>query len=188
MSNHFPIKIFQAALITGCLFFFGCENDPGKIASTNASRALVDEATGVESLLSQDGRPRAFLKAPFMLRYTADTSYTEFPKTLHVSFYDSSGKVESQLTARYGKYYETRNKVYLRDSVVVFNQKGDTLRAPDLWWDQNTRKFYTDKYIRLRQKDRRINGKGFEADQDLSHSMVFYPTGLLIVPDSVGVQ
>jgi len=172
-----------------CLFVFGCENDPDIVNQKNDRKPNLEEAYNIQSFLSQNGNLRAKLTSPFMLRYAMDTSYLEFPKTLHVNFFDSTGKVESQVDALYGKYFETRNKVYLRDSVVVFNVKGDTLRSPDLWWDQNTKKFYTDNFIRLRTKDKRLyGGKGFEADQDLNRWTIFQPTGIIYVPDSMKVQ
>ncbi len=124
-----------------------------------------------------------------MLRYNVDTAFTEFPRTLQVDFFDTSGKVESRLNAMYGKYFETRSKVYLRDSVVVFNVKGDTLKTSELWWDQNTRKFYTDKFVRLKSNDKTISAsKGLEASQDLSRYVFFNPTGTLLVPDSMAAQ
>jgi hypothetical protein len=47
--------------------------------------------------------------------------------------------------------------------------KGDTLKSPDLWWDQNTKLFYTDKVAYYLTRDKRItSGKGLEATQDLS--------------------
>ncbi|WP_172623178.1 LPS export ABC transporter periplasmic protein LptC [Flavisolibacter ginsenosidimutans] len=172
-----------------CLCLLGCENDPDIVNQKNDRKPNLEEAYNIQSFLSQNGNLRAKLTSPFMLRYAMDTSYLEFPKTLHVNFFDSTGKVESQVDALYGKYFETRNKVYLRDSVVVFNVKGDTLRSPDLWWDQNTKKFYTDNFIRLRTKDKRLyGGKGFEADQDLNRWTIFQPTGIIYVPDSMKVQ
>lgn len=190
MNNRFQNTfVLQAALIMGCLFFSGCENDPRQLDQSTENRSMVDEATGVESLMSQDGKPRASLKAPYMLRYNFDTAYIEFPKGLKVNFFDSSGAVESRLTALYGKHFETRSKVFLRDSVTVTNVKGDTLRAPELWWDQTTRKFYTDKFVRLKTKDKTIyGGKGLEAEQDLSRWTIFKPTGMIVVPDSMAAQ
>ena len=179
---------WQAALFLGCLFFFSCENDPGVVNSTNDRKANIEEARNIQSFLSQNGNLRAKLVAPFMLRYAMDTSYLEFPKTLHVNFYDSSGKVESELNAQYGKYFETRSLVYLRDSVVVFNVKGDTLRTPDLWWDQSTKKFYTDNRVRIQRKGQRvIGGKGMEASQDLDDITIFQieSPSYISVPDSM---
>lgn len=176
-------------LVFACLFLWSCENDVEKVNATNERKPNIEEAFRVESFLSQAGMQRAKLVAPYMKRYTMDTSYLEFPRSLHVNFFDSTGKVESQVQALYGKYLETQSKVYLRDSVVAFNVKGDTLRTPDLWWDQNTRKFFTDKVVRFKSSTKVIyGGKGFEADQDLSHYTIFQPTGVLIVPDSMAAQ
>jgi len=179
-------RFLQAAFLGSCLLFWGCENDPAEVRGDNSRKPNIEEANNIQSFLSQNGNLRAKLVAPFMLRYNLDTSYLEFPRTLHVDFYDSAAKVESQVDALYGKYFETRSLVYLRDSVVVFNVKGDTLRTPDLWWDQNTKKFYTEKSIRLRTKNKRLyGGKGFIADQDLTNWSIFKPEGILLVDDSL---
>jgi LPS export ABC transporter protein LptC len=192
MIRPFFYKQFlQAALLLSCLFFYSCENDPDIVNKGNERKANIEEAYKIESLLSQNGRLKARLIAPYMLRYSLDTSYLEFPRTLHVNFYDSTGKIESQLDALYGKYLESRSKVYLRDSVVVFNVKGDTLWAPDLWWDQNTRKFYTDKLVRIRRTGQFVIGsKGMEAEQDLSDIIVYQleRPSYITVPDSMQVD
>ena len=170
------------------MFFYSCENDPDVVNRGNERKANIEEARNIQSFLSQNGNLRAKLVSPFMLRYAMDTSYLEFPKTLHVNFYDSSGKVESELNALYGKYFETRSLVYLRDSVVVFNVKGDTLRTPDLWWDQNTKKFYTESRVRIQRKGQRvIGGKGMEATQDLKDVTIFLieSPSYITVPDSM---
>jgi LPS export ABC transporter protein LptC len=192
MSKPFRYKFFlQAAFLWSCLFFFSCENDPAEVDNNNERKPNIEEALNIESLLSQDGTVKAKLIAPYMLRYSMDTSYLEFTKTLHVNFYDSAGKVESQLDALYAKYLESRAKVYLRDSVVVFNIKGDTLWAPELWWDQNTKKFYTDKRVRIRRKDQNvIGGKGLDASQDLSDISIYYleSPSFITIPDSMRVD
>jgi hypothetical protein len=66
----------------------------------------VDKATDVESYLSQNGAVRAKLTAPLMTMMRSDTPKTEFPKSLHVDFYDSV-KIQSKLFANYGLYYTT---------------------------------------------------------------------------------
>jgi LPS export ABC transporter protein LptC len=175
--------LFQAAILYSCLFVYGCENDPNVVNAWNENKIMVEEAKEVVSLFSQEGRLKAKLTAPLMLRYQTDTVYIEFPKTLHVNFFDSTGKLESMLDARYGKYFESMNKVFLKDSVVVSNIKGDTLRTPELWWDQATHKFHTEKLVRLKTVDKQIyGGKGMEAEQDLSRWSIFQPTGTVLVP------
>ncbi len=104
-------------------------------------------------------------------------------------FFDSASKEQSRLDARYGKYFESLNKAYLRDSVVVANVNGDTLWTPDLWWDQNTQRFYTDKKVRVyRNGDRIYGGQGLEAKQDLSDIIIRQITGTVTVADSLAAQ
>ena len=179
-------KILKAAILCSCLFVFGCENDEGEIKKWTIKKDMVDEVRNVQSIFSQRGVLKAILVSPLMLQYQTDTIAVEFPKTLHVDFFDSTGKKESQLDARYGKFFQSLNKVFLRDSVVVANIKGDTLRCPELWWDQNTGKFYTDSIVRLRMVDKTIHGKGMQADQDLSNVSIFQPTGIILMKEGDG--
>jgi LPS export ABC transporter protein LptC len=168
------------------LFLVSCENDENEVRALNEKRIMVEEARNVVSLFSQEGRMKAKLSAPLMLRYQVDTSYIEFPKKLHIDFYDSTGKKESELDALYAKYMESSNKVLLRDSVIVASVKGDTLRTSELWWDQNARKFYTDKLVRLKTVDKFIyGGKGLEAEEDLSLWTIFEPTGTVAMPEDM---
>lgn len=181
----YPFRLGITAALC-CQVFLGCENDENMVRALNERRVMVDEVRNVESLFSQQGRMKAKLTAPLMLRYQTDSSYVEFPRKLHVDFFDSTGNKESELDAFYGKYMESSNKVLLRDSVVVANIKGDTLRTPELWWDQNTNKFYTDKLVRLKTVDKQIyGGKGLEAEEDLSRWTIFEPTGTVAMPEDM---
>ena len=174
-----------AALLTSCFFVWGCENDQKVIREMTEKKIMTEEAKDMESFLSQDGIMKAKLTSPLMLRVLDDTIYIEFPKTLHIDFFDSTSVVESRVDAKYGKYYENLNKAFLRDSVVVINNQGDTLKCPDLWWDQDKKLFYTDKYAEYHSRDKHIyGGKGMEATQDLKTIIFKQPTGTVLVSDS----
>jgi LPS export ABC transporter protein LptC len=178
-------KFFTAALFTGCFFVLSCENDERQIKEFTEAKTMVEEARDIESYLSQDGEMKAKLKAPLMLRVLTDSLYIEFPQTLHIDFFDSANAVQSWVDAKYGKYFENHNKAFLRDSVVVINTLGDTLKCQDLWWDQNRQLFYTDQYATYHSKDRQIyGGKGMEASQDLKTIIFKQTTGTIKVSDS----
>ena len=173
------------ALLAGCFVLYGCENDLKDIPNPKDKRAALEEGHMIESYLSQNGKVKGKLTAPLMYRYQVDSPYTEFPKSLHIDFYNDSLVKESQLDAKYGKFRQWENKVFLKDSVVVINVlKGDTLRCEELWWDQNAQKFYTNKPARYSQKDKFVNyGKnGLEAKQDLSNLVFYDNSGTLPVP------
>ncbi len=180
-ATSFTRMLAAVAVIAAMqLWMASCENDEKEIRLLTQKVDSREEGVDIQSVLSQDGKLRAKLQAPIMYRYSADTQMVEFPKTLHCDFFNDSLVKETWLDCKYGKYYEQLNKVYLRDSVVVINIKGDTLRTPDLWWDQNTKLFYTDQYAEYHGANKMINGgKGMVATQDLSSITFKYPTGII---------
>ena len=188
MSNkgRIHIDLFLAAIFASvCFFIFGCENDPKMIEDWSKKKEMVEVGKNIEAYLSQENKVKAKLTAPLMLRHEADTLYTEFPNSLHVDFYDDSTKIESWVDSKHGKYFESIDKVYLWDSVVVINVKGDTLKSQDLWWDKNKELFYTDKYAEYLRTDKQIfPGKGLEATQDFKRITFKEPTGIVHVSDT----
>ena len=170
-------------------FFAGCENDDAVLAEWTKKVTLREEGKDIVTYFSQGGVLKAKLRAPLMIRAEEDTMYTEFPKSLHVDFYDSLVQRESWLDANYGNYYENLNKVLLRDSVVVINTKGDTLNTSELWWDQNAKKFYTDKPVSYHSKTRSILGRdGMEASQDLTDVTFKQSSGRVLVNENLSAQ
>lgn len=162
-------------MVSGCFFICSCENDIRAVQQFTARRVGIEEGKQIESYLSQNGKMKAKLMAPVMLRYQVDTPRVEFPKTLRVDFYDDNLKVESKLFARFGQYKESENKVFLRDSVIVFNIAGDTLRSKELFWDQGQAIFYTDKNVIIQKPDQKIYGRGLVADQSFKWFTIHKP-------------
>lgn len=155
---------WMAICFACCLL--ACENKMSDIKQLTDRRTSIEQGYKIESYLSQAGKMKARLTAPTMKRFQTDTPYVEFPNRLHVDFYNDSLKIESQLFAKYGKYRENERKVFLKDSIVVFNSKGDTIHCQELWWDQQREKFYTDKPVRINQPGRILDGDGLEASQN----------------------
>lgn len=173
-------------LLSLVYFFSGsCVNNPKDIPTIGKKQISIEEGKQIESYYSQGAKVKAKLTAPYMLRHLTDSTYVEFPKTLHVDFYNDTMIVESKLDALYGKYREYENKVFLKDSVVVRNiLKGDTLHCDELWWDQRTQKFYTDKKVRINTKDKIIFGTGLEAAQNFSWYVIQQITGTILTPEN----
>ena len=171
--------LYSSVFIT--VFFYSCENDRKAVDALTRNVVLKDVAINVQTLFSQNGKMKAHLTAPLMIKAPAlDSPYVEFPKNLHVDFYNDSMEIETFLDCKYAKYFETLGKVYLRDSVIVITMQGDTLKTPDMWWDQNQKIFYTDKYAEYYSISKTIyGGKGLRATQDLRSVQFKYPTGTI---------
>ena len=173
-------------IITSCFFLLACENDLDAIESLTAKKTSIEEGKNIVGYLSQQAKMKAKLTAPLMRRYLTDSPYIEFPNTLHVDFYEDSLKIQSQLDARYGRYKTNENRVFLKDSVVVFNTLGDTLHCMELWWDQHLQKYYTDKPVRIHRPNGQVlhGNFGMVANQDPTNIELKSGHGRLQVPDN----
>ena len=162
------------------LTLLSCVNDEKKVTAIFEKKLGVDKAINIQSYISQAGKMKALLTAPLMLHHQDSGSRMELPKSLHVDFYDSTLKVESKLDALYASYYETDNKIFIRDSVRVYNIKGDTLLCKELWWDQRLQKFYTEKPVQIRTLDMIMFGEGMSAPQDFKTFEIYKVTNSII--------
>ncbi len=182
-----PKHIILAALMGGCFFLYACENDLRTVQQVNKKKTGVEEAKNIESYLSQEAKLKAKLTAPLMLRYQTDTPRIVFPNSLHVDFFDSTKAIETELYAKFGKYTEGDGKVFLKDSVRVYNAKGDTLVTEELWWDQTQNIFYTVQPVEIRKPQQKFLAKdGMRASQDLKNITLFtmQPGSIINLPDS----
>lgn len=169
------------------MFATSCGNSDADIDEYNKKSLGIEEIKNADINYTIGGKPKAKLTSPLMLRVQQSNPYVEFPKTLHVDFFNEKGEVDSRLDARYGKYFEQQSKVFLKDSVRVINILGDTLYCNELWWDRNRtgREFYTDKPVRIRKKMEVTDGTGMEAAQDFKNWVILNPSkGVMKIPAS----
>lgn len=185
------LPVFRLAAIFATVVTFagisGCENKIEDIKQFTDKKTSVEQGIQIQSFLSQAGKMKAKLTSPLMKRYT-DSSYIEFPNRLHVDFYNDSTVVESELFAKYGRYKEGERKVFLRDSVVIFNSKGDTIHCQELWWDQQLEKYYTYKPVVIKQPDKTLYGEGLEASQNFNTWTLIKAHGPVKMPADAGLQ
>ena len=173
------------ALLVLLIFCSSCENNEKEVAAFGKKSTPPEEGKDLVIYMSEAAKVKGKLTSPYMLRYQADTPSMVFPKTLHVDFYNDSMKTESYLDAKYGKYYQSLNKVYLRDSVVVKKiTTGDTLHCRDLWWDQRTGNFTTDDSVEIYSKDKITFGKGMTADQNFRYYTILHMRGSILSTES----
>jgi LPS export ABC transporter protein LptC len=168
------------------LLLASCGNSDEEVNEYNSKSLGVEEIKNADINYTLGGKAKAKLTSPLMLRVQEASPYVEFPKKLHVDFFNETSAVDSRLDARYGKYLEQESKVFLKDSVKVINIKGDTLYCDELWWDRNRKgsEFYTELPVRIRTKTQIINGVGMEASQDFKSYVIKKVTGILNVSNS----
>lgn len=177
---------FKTALVLGSLFVSSCENSLEDINKVTSKRIGVETAKGVTIIYSIGAQTKSRITAPLMLTHEEIAPYIEFTKTIHADFFDDSLHIESTMDAHYAKYMETESKVFLKDSVVVMNKKGDTLYCKELYWDRNRvgHEFYTDKAVRIRTPTEILDGDGLDAPQDFHDWHLINGRGIVRVGSS----
>jgi hypothetical protein len=190
----FIFKSFLFFLIT--IAVISCGNTKEELEAFNSKKIQQEEIIDVETYLSQAGTTKARLTAPLLIRYSSDSVRVEFPKGLHTEFFalqqantKDSLTVESHIFSNYGRYNEFNNKVFLRDSVICYNQiKKDTLWCDSLWWHQDEQIIFTWGKFKFKTHDGQNmygdgNGTGFKAKQDLSEYTLYKSKGTMRVSD-----
>jgi LPS export ABC transporter protein LptC len=164
-------KLFNIIPIIGITLIFSCSND---LKTVNALPDLKSKPimSAKEVNIERNDSGQIILKAyaPEFLYYkNAKEPYSEFPKGLKVETYKNYPILESSMKADYAKNLEIRKLWEAKSNVVVSNYKGDTLNTELLYWDQNKRIIYSDKFCRVKTSDGVLFGKnGFEADENFT--------------------
>jgi len=143
------------------------------------------EAIDFQTYMTDSGVVRYFLKTPRLVKYEQEKEpYTEFPEGFHLQKFDENKKIVSELTANYGKNFETEQKWLATGNVVMVNNKGDTLRSEELIYLIKEEKIYTDKFVSIKKGDDVINGSGgFESDTQMTKWTFKKTKGQIYVDD-----
>lgn len=156
-----------------------CENDLKKVEQISAKKLIVpvDKSTGVEIIYSDSAKVRAKLITPELLNFKTEKPYIEMKKGLTIIFYDQNQQETSRLKADYAIRYERENSVELKRNVVASNTKGETFKSDELFWDENKRRFYSNKLVSITSKDNVLYGTSFWANEDFSYYEIVQSTG-----------
>ena len=155
-----------------CLVIVSCENDIEKIKKLTSGEDLPPlSAEGYQVIDSDSTVVRLKIDTPEMVIHGEDNEkdpFTEFPKGVKITQYDSRMNIISDITSQYAKYYSKSERWEAKINVVAVNQKGDTLKTEFLVWDKKKGKIYSDQFVKIIQKDQVTTGTSFESNQDFS--------------------
>lgn len=175
-------------------FLQSCENDVAvvnTITSATKKEAPIESSKNITFYYSDSARIRSCLKSPQVDHYLGKKPYYEMVKGLDVVFYDQFRKEQTKLTANYGIGYdngENENKMSVMEAkgnVIVINEKGDKLNTEHLIWNSQTKKIYTNEFVKITTKDEVIWGNGLEANEDFSEYEIKQVKGQIGLKDGV---
>ena len=152
-------------------FFFSCENNIKEVQDFLADKNLpVGVAKHINLVHTDSGMIKTRLMAPLLHDYANREAhpYQEFPEGIFITNFEKNGDSTS-LSADYARTYAKTAISEVKGNVVVINYADNSkLFTEQLYWDQNTHYIYTEEDFRLITATDTINGRGFEANEDLT--------------------
>lgn len=159
------------------LLVLSCEEKIKPPVSFGIARDVPSqESWNTKITFTDSGKVSGILRAGHISMY-ADKKFTLLDSNIIVDFYDEHQQHTSTLTARRGKVNDGTNDFEAHDEVVVVSDSGTTLTTEELYWTNATRKIHTPAYVEITSPKERLQGQGFESDQDLKHYTIFKVTG-----------
>ena len=123
ISRLFQGHIF---LLVSILFLSSCGNSDAALNEYNSKSLGIEEIKNADINYTLGGKAKAKLLSPLMLRVQETNPYVEFPKTLHVDFYNETGQVDSRKIWPWNKRDIFCKKPAMK-KVVLINKTKNTL-------------------------------------------------------------
>jgi LPS export ABC transporter protein LptC len=177
---NFIRTLLIAQLIFSALFFSGCTSQ--ETAKPVLYEGPLSEAEDIVMHYSEKEVVKVLLKAKKIFEF--QNGDREFPEGIYIEFYDEFGKMSSTLKANSAYYFKEENKWRGRGAVEVVNiEKMEQLNTEELFWKQDTKKIFTDKFVTIKLQNEVIYGTGLDAAQDLSTYQIKNPEGEFVVEE-----
>ncbi len=129
--------------------------------------------TKVSTLISDSGITRYKLVADLWAMYERGAKpYWSFTKGVYIEKYDSLMRAEASIKADYAFFLKMERIWILKKNVKIKNLKGEEFTTQELYWDQNSKKIYSRKFIRIKQLTRTICGVGFVSNESMTQYII----------------
>lgn len=183
-SIVYNLKSIVVILVT--TMFFSCSNSVKEVKDFLADKNLpIGKAYDINHIHTDSGRIDIKMKAPIMLDFSNRDMqpYSEFPKGLKLITIDKKGDSIS-IKGNYAKSYGKTEVAELKGDIVIYNYaKRHKLVTEQIFWDQKTHYFFTEKEFVFYTQTDTIYGVGFEATEDLKTWWVKNQTGTINIKE-----
>ncbi len=182
-------KSISAISLTALIFLLitACNEKESETIKSFKNLKLVPTllTTKVSSLISDSGVTRYRLATDEWAVYErGNEPYWHFPKGVYVEKFDSMLHVEASIKSDTAYFYEHKKLWVLKKNVKILNLQGETFETDELFWDQYQQKIYSNKYIKIRQKDKIITGLGFESNESMTRYQIHKTQGIFEIHES----
>ena len=182
-------KIFKNIVIISVLaMFFSCINNSNQVRDFFSAKNLpVGVAKDIAHIYRDSGRTTSKLYAPLLKDFSnrVNHPYNEFPEGIKLITFENNRKDSITILGDYAISYSKTMITELKGNVVIINHTDQSkLYTEQLFWDQNTDYFFSEKKFRLISPDNNIKGIGFESKKDLTKFLAKKISGDIITKEN----
>lgn len=176
------ITIVCVAIVMLLLLSCGGKKQELGEAITERDSLPVMSTLGVTSFVSDSGLIRYKIVTDEWLVFDRKRpSFWAFEKGVYLEQFDSLFNVDASIKADTAYFFDKERLWKLIGNVEIKNLKDEHFTTELLYWNQATQKVYSDKFVRIEQPDRIIQGYGFESDQQLNNPIIQNVEGIFYV-------
>lgn len=162
---------------------FSCSNNTQKARDFLADKNLpVSTSKNAFHVYKDSGRITSKLITPVMLDFSNREKhpYSEFPSGIKIINFENKGKDSITITGNYALSYTKTSISEIKGNVIVINHNDQSrLETEQLFWDEKTEYFVSEKAFKLFKENDTIYGIGFESREDLTKHLAKKTTGKL---------
>ena len=174
MSKRWAILVPAVVLV-----LIGCEEkiNPTVLPQVDGKSLPEQESWNSTVTLTDSGQVKAVIRAGY-IRVYEEPRRTMLSERVVVDFYNDEGVKNSVLTSHEGMVNDVTNDFEAwRDVVVVSQEDSTTLRTERLFWDNRKQLIHTPEFVSIVSSKEKIQGTGFEAEQNLKRYRIFKVSG-----------
>lgn len=142
-----------------------------KISSIRYDDKATYESFDATIYLSDQHCVRARVYTKHLLSYH-DIQKTYLKDTVNVIFYSEDGKKDFILTCKESEIDDITHDMIARKNVYAYNFEGVKITTDELIWNNNTRRFSSDKFVTVITPTEKIQGYGFESDSKIRNYII----------------
>ena len=167
-------------LLSAC----GRKKNPVTDAITNRDSVPVMTTRDVSTYISDSGVVRYKIIADEWRVYDRlDPTRWTFEEGIYLEKFNNDLSIEATIVADTAYYYDQQELWELRGNVHIENEQDEQFDTQLLYWNQKTKKVYSDLYIRIRQQKRIITGIGFTSNQEFTNYTIKPTQGIFPISE-----
>ena len=172
-------------LLSAC----GRKKNPVTDAITNRDSVPVMTTRDVSTYISDSGVVRYKIIADEWRVYDRlDPTRWTFEEGIYLEKFNNDLSIEATIVADTAYYYDQQELWELRGNVHIENEQDEQFDTQQLYWNQKTKKVYSDLYIRIRQQKRIITGIGFTSNQEFTNYTIKQTQGIFPISEDANAN